>query len=959
MNCWRFRTLIPTYAVTFLVILFVICGAAKPVGAQTSLHERIDQAIEAPPAPPLAGLCTDSEFLRRIYLDLTGAVPSHAVAKAFLADTNPSKRIAVIDQLLGSPQFIRHMSATLDVMLMERRADKHVKQDEWAQYLQDSVAQNKPWNQLAREVLGADGSDEKIRAAARFYLDRDGEPNLLTRDVGRVFFGMDLACCQCHDHPLVDSYLQSDFYGISAFLSRGTMFTDKKKKVFYAEKPEGDVKFTSVFTKQQDETRPCLPGDFEISEPVFLKGDEYTVPPADGVRPIPKFSRRSVLAEAATNGSNRAFNRNIANRLWALMLGRGLVEPLDMHHLDNPASHPELLESLAAEMVVMKYDIRAFLRELALSRTYQRSFQIPIESTEKVLMPGDQLAALNSQYEQAAAAMKATGEGVTKVRADYDAARKAVTAVLAEITAANNALGGAQKASAVAAKALADAQQQLSSKRELSMLLTDAAAKAAEAVAKLAGDTEVAQAADKFKARAAQYMAEFAAAEKLVMEKTTAAKSSADALAVAKGAADQVVAKLQTDNQKTAETRQQLSAALQKLHADELAFQSTYVRLQRAKSLSEVGKVVAAAQASRKKATDLQTEIANGKQLVVSLTAKMPQLESAMVAARTAHEDAVKQLAEAQKQLHEKQQTVQVVVDAFAKADAAVQKLPQDTELKQASEIVKTRRDKLQAELTEMQKAMPPRESAAKTNAEQFAAAQQAFSNCKTQLEGLQKSLPEMETQLPSLLTQADVERAAMQVALNQATELWSQQFSVSSLEPLTPEQLTWSVLTVTGMVEQTRAAVEAELNKAMPIDPNAPPDAAKLAERARQIEQKTYDKLKAHVTAYTGLFGHAGGQPQRDFFATVDQALYFANAGVLQSWLNPNGENLLGRLGKLSESRQVAEELYITVLSRSPSTEEIGAVTNYLQARAMDRPVALQELAWSLITSNEFRFSY
>src|SRR4029079_19182670 len=95
--------------------------------AQVPLHERIDQAVEAPPAPPIAASCTDSEFLRRIYLDLTGGVPTAAVAKAFLADTNANKRVVVVDRLLASPQFVRHMVTTFDVMLMERRTDKHVK----------------------------------------------------------------------------------------------------------------------------------------------------------------------------------------------------------------------------------------------------------------------------------------------------------------------------------------------------------------------------------------------------------------------------------------------------------------------------------------------------------------------------------------------------------------------------------------------------------------------------------------------------------------------------------------------------------------------------------------------------------------------------------------------------------------------------------------------------------------
>ncbi|NJN49517.1 MAG: DUF1553 domain-containing protein, partial [Alkalinema sp. RL_2_19] len=104
---------------------------------------------------------------------------------------------------------------------------------------------------------------------------------------------------------------------------------------------------------------------FEIDEPFFAKGDEYTVAPADKVRPVPKYSRRAKLAELATDGSNRQFNKNIANRLWAHLMGRGLVEPVDLHHDDNPPSHPELLELLADQFAAMKFDTKAFLREIA------------------------------------------------------------------------------------------------------------------------------------------------------------------------------------------------------------------------------------------------------------------------------------------------------------------------------------------------------------------------------------------------------------------------------------------------------------------------------------------------------------------------------------------------------------------------------------------------------------------
>ena len=103
-----------------------------------------------------------------------------------------------------------------------------------------------------------------------------------------------------------------------------------------------------------------MPDGVVIDEPFLLPGEEYEVPPADNVKSVPKFSRRAKLAELATNGSNQAFNRNIVNRLWAHMFGRGLVHPLDLHHPDNPPTNPELLRVLAERFAAMNFDIRSF-----------------------------------------------------------------------------------------------------------------------------------------------------------------------------------------------------------------------------------------------------------------------------------------------------------------------------------------------------------------------------------------------------------------------------------------------------------------------------------------------------------------------------------------------------------------------------------------------------------------------
>ena len=127
------------------------------------------------------------------------------------------------------------------------------------------------------------GPIPKARGAAKFYLDRLADPNLLTRDVGRMFLGRDLQCAQCHDHPLIDDYKQAHYYGIFAFLNRTTLFEDDKKVAVLAEKAEGDVTFTSVFKKKvTHKTGPRILDGPAVTEPSVPKGAEYLVAPGQG-----------------------------------------------------------------------------------------------------------------------------------------------------------------------------------------------------------------------------------------------------------------------------------------------------------------------------------------------------------------------------------------------------------------------------------------------------------------------------------------------------------------------------------------------------------------------------------------------------------------------------------------------------------------------------------------------------
>jgi len=931
----------------------------QAASAAEPLHARIDQQIQQASLGALAGAASDGEFLRRIYLDLIGMAPPADVARAFLDDASPDKRVAVIDRLLQSPEHARHLARVFDIMLTERRPEKQVKRAEWQAYLLESFTNNKPWDQLAREILGADGTDAKIRAATAFYFYRDGEPNLLTRDVGRVFFGMDLQCCQCHDHPLIDDYFQADYYGIYAFLNRGFLFTDasKEKKVFFAEKAEGDVKFTSVFTKENGRTLPRLPGDVPIDEPVFAAGEEYTVKPADKVRPVPSYSRRTKLAELATNGQNGAFNRNIVNRLWSHMLGRGMVDPVDLQHPLNPAAHPALLEMLADEFVAMKYDIRGLLRELALTQTYQLAPSPPRDLAAQAKLAAAQLGELTPQRAAAAAKLTAAAQQATAARKAFESAQAAAVAVADEHAKANGVVVAAEKKAAEATKKLSDANAELAKNQDIAQALAVAAEKAKLAVAKLPAEKELAAAAATIAARADKLALDVAAAQKKADDLKPAATTTAEALADAQKLAAEVATRLATENAKLAATRPAVQTALTQLLAEQTSIAQLDSRLALATDLAELGKLQAVAEAAAGAVTTLDAQLAAARAEFEQLTQGQAGLQAAVAAAQTNHDKATADFNLATQQATAKQEAVNLVAAAAATAEVASGKLPADVELKKAAESVKAREAALAGELAALQKQRAEHETSTATAAEQLAAATARRDAAAKRLDEIAKLIPNHEARLPKLKADsaqtADVARKSQEKLLDG----WGQRFFASPLAPLTPEQMAWSLMQVTGLVGQQRAAAIAEVDKTLPIDPQQPAHPARLAAREAAIEKAVDAKLAGNVQKFVELFGHAGGQPQTDFFATVDQALFFANAGTLQSWLNPGAGNLTDRLNKLEDPAAIAEELYISVLTRRPSSEEVADVVSYLAARPTEKLAAVKEMAWGLITSAEFRF--
>lgn len=388
------------FAAMLLSLTCIILLTVRTAHAQTTLHDQIDSVIERAHLGPFATQADDAEFLRRVYLDLAGTTPPVSVARSFLAETANDKRTQLIDQLLAAPEFCDHLADAFTIMLLERRAGDPISDYDWRRYLSESFRANMPWDQIAREILAADGLEAKSRPAMKFIVSRGATSyDALTRDIGRLLLGIDLQCAQCHDHPSISDYKQAHYYGIIAFINTTNIVeaTDNKELLLVQKGLLTPVEFKSVFTGMSGTTGPQIPGRSAVEVPTFEKPDDaYEDHPRAGKLGTPKFFARQHLAQELASAENPQFARNLANRLWAMTMGRGLVEPLDLHHSGNPPTHPELLDLLAAQLVSMKFEVRPFMRELMLTKVYQRSSLLP-ESTATLLPETYAVAILKHQ----------------------------------------------------------------------------------------------------------------------------------------------------------------------------------------------------------------------------------------------------------------------------------------------------------------------------------------------------------------------------------------------------------------------------------------------------------------------------------------------------------------------------------------------------------------------------------
>ncbi len=367
---------------------FVVPG--KPRSAD-EIAKLIDDAIDrrlAASKIPASPQADDGEFQRRVWLDVIGRIPVRADAVAFLDDTSSDKRAKLIERLLAAPEFGQYWARLWrDRVAVPIGAGEDLKGQYTANFQKwfaEEFNKNRPWDELVRAMITAESEDPPI-AFIRQCMD-DGQPraNKLAASTARRFLGIQLQCAECHDHPFA-TWTQDEFWGLAAFFSRTAKVEPNPKKgenrkgIHDTEAGPPKTRFGLLPLERKDGGAVVIPTDAgpaagEVVPAKFLGAETVDLDPQAPTRPV--------LAEWITSPKNAMFARATVNRLWWQLFGRGLVEPVDSLDPENPATHPELLDALAGELVAAKFDIKHLLRGMLLSRAYQRSHVALVENEQ-------------------------------------------------------------------------------------------------------------------------------------------------------------------------------------------------------------------------------------------------------------------------------------------------------------------------------------------------------------------------------------------------------------------------------------------------------------------------------------------------------------------------------------------------------------------------------------------------
>ena len=327
-----------------------------------------------------AGRVSEPKLLRRLSLDLIGRPPVPQEINAFLYDAGPDRLARAVDRLIDSEGFVRHQAEEFHWLLTDGEGGGMRK------YLEASIKGEMRWHKIYQDIILANYSTGEKTGAAEFIKNRLRDVDQLTNDVSVRFFGVNISCAQCHDHPSVDDWTQDRYYGMKSFFNRTF-----ENGGFVAERDYGKVVYKTATGKSVDAQLQFLVGNAikepdsgEPSEEERKKERERLESFRKDQKPVPQpeFSRRAELVKASFEpGQIGYLSRAVVNRVWHRVMGRGLVMPLDQMHGGNAPSHPELLQWLSLRLVESEFDLKALIRGIVLTEAYQRDSQTHSEES--------------------------------------------------------------------------------------------------------------------------------------------------------------------------------------------------------------------------------------------------------------------------------------------------------------------------------------------------------------------------------------------------------------------------------------------------------------------------------------------------------------------------------------------------------------------------------------------------
>ncbi|MBI1916966.1 MAG: DUF1553 domain-containing protein [Planctomycetes bacterium] len=317
-------------------------------------------------------LCTDQEFLRRVFLDLCGILPTPEEVRNFLADRRPDRRARLIDRLLERPEFADFWAFKwLDLLRCNRLTIQIKGSHVYRQWLRGHVERNTPWSQVARELLTASGSTFTNPPANYYrgaYNNRAPvavrDPQTLAEMTAQVFFGVRMQCAQCHNHPY-ERWTQDDYHHMAAWFAQVKAKADPVQPGSPPPPYPWQLREDAIVIYSARAGEVTQPRTGKVMTPKLLGVPASPLPPGK--------DRRAVLADLVTAADNPFFARATVNRLWFHLLGKGIVDPPDDFRDSNPPANEALLDALARDFLDHNFDVKHVLRTIVSSRTYQLS----------------------------------------------------------------------------------------------------------------------------------------------------------------------------------------------------------------------------------------------------------------------------------------------------------------------------------------------------------------------------------------------------------------------------------------------------------------------------------------------------------------------------------------------------------------------------------------------------------